>query len=72
MGIKENAYLDRMKEECSQLSERIAKLSAFIMQSSVFNGFGEEKKELMEGQLHAMKLYEYFLDGRIKMETKEY
>ena len=53
----ENTYLDRMRAERSQLSERIAKLSAFIMQNNLFKGFKKEKRDLMEGQLNAMRLY---------------
>ena len=63
-------YLDRMREERTQLAERITKLSAFILQNNLFKGFEKEKRELMEGQLQAMNLYSYFLDKRIAMEEK--
>lgn len=65
-------YLDRMREERSQLAERITKLSAFILQNNLFKGFDKEKRDLMEGQLQAMNLYSYFLDKRIAMEEKEH
>lgn len=70
MENKENTYLDRMKAERSQLSERITKLSAFILQNNLFKGFKKEKRCLMEGQLQAMNLYHYFLDKRIQMEEE--
>ena len=55
---------------CSELAERITKLSAFILQNNLFKGFEKEKRDLMEGQLQAMNLYSYFLDKRIAMEEK--
>lgn len=63
-------YFDRMREERTQLAERITKLSAFILQNNLFKGFEKEKRDLMEGQLQAMNLYSYFLDKRIAMEEK--
>ena len=63
-------YLDRMREERTQLAERITKLSAFILQNNLFKCFEKEKRDLMEGQLQAMNLYSYFLDKRIAMEEK--
>ena len=67
----ENTYLERMRNENSELCERIVKLRAFISQNSLFRGFTEKKKGLMEGQLKAMGLYQYFLSQRIEMEQKD-
>lgn len=70
MDIIENTHLGRMRAERSQLSERITKLSAFIIQNNLFKCFKKEKRDLMDGQLQSMNLYLYFLDKRIQMEEE--
>ena len=61
-------YIDRMLAEEKQLGERLEKLRVFILKNDLFKTFPQQKRRLMEGQLHSMMLYQHFLRERITLE----
>lgn len=61
-------YVKRMVDEFNELEERASKLNLFITTAEAFQQLPIEKRELMIGQLHAMQLYEYFLNKRLVLE----
>ena len=61
-------YVKQMVDEFNELEERASKLNLFITTAEAFQKLPNEKRELMIGQLHAMQLYEFFLNKRLALE----
>ena len=61
-------YVKQMVDEFNELEERASKLNLFITTAEAFQKLPIEKRELMIGQLHAMQLYEFFLNKRLALE----
>lgn len=67
----DTSYIDRMREEKEQLSERITKLKYFIHLNNSYHDLSAQKKDLLKSQLHAMELYYYFLYERLTLEEQD-
>lgn len=67
----DTTYIDRMREEEEQLSERITKLKYFIHLNNSYHDLTAQKKDLLQGQLHAMELYYLFLSKRLSIEEQD-
>ena len=59
-----NDFRTRMKEELDALSEKIAKLFAFLG-SDVYRRLGERDRELLNLQLQHMLAYRFVLSERL-------
>ena len=65
-----NEYIQRMLDEGIQLQNRVDKLEKFIRLNPIYQGLGEEKRELMKKQLLHMRGYLNVLTQRIQLEDK--
>ncbi len=61
-------HVDRMHVERDELDTRINSLDAFINSNPVFEDLPDDKKDLMQAQLHAMRTYSAILSMRIVVE----
>ena len=57
-------FLDNLKEELSDVKQKINKLKVFI-HSSFFTGISKKQQILLELQLNTMKSYEVILQLRL-------
>lgn len=60
------SHLQRMKDELSELGERLNKLNDFINMSDIYKTLDPDEKFLMEQQYIAMDRYYDMLKRRIK------
>lgn len=63
-GNKQETYIDRMSNECQELSVRLNKALAFI-DSEKFNELPDKTKGLLKMQAEAMSQYQRILECRI-------
>lgn len=63
------SHLQRMKDELSELGERLNKLNDFINMSDIYKTLDPDEKFLMEQQYIAMDRYYDMLKRRIKRQS---
>jgi hypothetical protein len=65
-----NTFIDRLVVEKEELSEKKAKLNAFIENSEMFMSLDEADRDMLEVQFSAMETYLRCLISRIRMLNK--
>lgn len=65
--MKEKDYVERMKSESAELSERIKKISSFVT-SDKFKELSEQQQNLLMAQNLVMESYLCILTERIRVE----
>lgn len=58
-------FLDRLRIEKAELSDRINKLDAFIEHNPKFAELGQDDRDMLRSQYEAMRIYEHILIDRI-------
>lgn len=66
--MKEKDYVERMKSESAELSERIKKISSFVT-SDKFKELSEQQQSLLKAQNLVMESYLCILTERIRVES---
>ena len=66
--MKEKDYVERMKSESAELSERIKKISSFVT-SDKFKELSEQQQNLLRAQKLVMESYLCILTERIRVES---
>ena len=66
--MKEKDYVERMKSESAELSERIKKISSFVT-SDKFKELSEQQQNLLRAQNLVMESYLCILTERIRVES---
>lgn len=61
-------FQQRLLDEFNDLTDKVNKLTAFIMYNPIFPKLGEEEAKDMIGQLMAMKYYQECLRSRCKRQ----
>lgn len=64
------SFLDRLRIEHDELTERINKLDAFISSNEKFAELGHDDRVLLQAQLHIMAEYQHILSERIAKSEK--
>lgn len=65
-GINMKPHEQRMVEEKKSLDEKIVKLVQFMHCDTQYSSVDSEEKDLLENQLHAMRIYSRVLGARLK------
>lgn len=65
-------YVQRMKVELSELTEKIGKLRDFLSSPLKCGPLPEAKKRLMDKQVRAMLYYAEILEERLELELDEH
>lgn len=60
-------YIERMKDELSELADRTAKLATFISTNPIFKQLAADDRDLMRQQLVHMEGYRDTLDTRLDL-----